>query len=420
MINHKPRVSVILASYNHAPFVAQAIESVLSQSFRDYEFIITDDGSSDGTAEVIRRYGDSRIQLAVFSENRGACEALNHCIDRASGDYIAVINSDDWFLPEKLAIQVEILDREPWLAAVFGKAHFVDTNGLVTSGHEFGFLPSFANDLPNRFAWLRRFFFEGNALCHPTVMIRRSVYGELGQYNTALRQLPDLDMWVRVCGRHEIRVLPEVLTAYRLLDKLRNTSAPSPATIRRSAWETVRVLRRFLDLDESTVHRAFGNDIPPPFMAQNAPVPLILAHLAAARTESHLHLFAIEALEEAVATRVPGIGPHNLHELSGRLDPMGIERERMLQADLHTAQQRVAFLDNLTERLAVMESELDAVRTEYQTRQQLQDEVRGSELNALRARLAATEAGLAAVYASTSWRLTAALRLIGNMLHRRK
>jgi hypothetical protein len=148
-------------------------------------------------------------------------------------------------LPEKLAIQVETLDREPWLAAVFGKAHFVDTNGLVTSGHESGFLPSFANDLPNRFAWLRRFFFEGNALCHPTVMIRRSVYGELGPYNTALRQLPDLDMWVRVCGRHEIRVLPEVLTAYRLLDRLRNTSAPSPATIRRSAWETVRVLRRF-------------------------------------------------------------------------------------------------------------------------------------------------------------------------------
>ena len=96
-------------------------------------------------------------------------------------------------------------------------------------------------------------------------------------------------------------------------------------------------------------------------MAQNAPVPLILAHLAAARPEPHLHLFAIEALEEAVATRVPGIGPHNLHELSGRLDPMGIERERMLQADLHIAQRRVAFL---------------------QTRQQLEVEASRRELNA--------------------------------------
>jgi glycosyltransferase involved in cell wall biosynthesis len=401
-------VSVILAAYNHAPFVGQTIESVLSQSFRDFEFIITDDGSSDETVEVICSYEDPRIQLAVFPENRGACEATNHCIDRSKGEYIAVINSDDWFLPDKLKIQVEVLDRQPWLAAVFSKVLFVDEAGSPTTGHNAGFPPEFVDNMPNRFAWLRFFFFTGNALCHPTAMIRSSVYNELGQYNAALRQLPDFDMWVRVCGRHEIRVLPEALTAYRLLDGLRNISAPVPTTIQRSIWEASRVLRRFLDLDEATVHRTFAGDIPSPLLACNAPVPLILAQLAASRPEPHLQLFAIETLEEAVATGVPGVGPADLHELTGRLDPMGTERERMLQAALHTAQETSAERERMLQ--ATQQSE--ATLTERFVAVE-------SELRTVCARLDATEANLAAVHASTSWRLTAPLRLAGSRLRKR-
>ena len=124
-----PRVSVIMASFNHADFVGKAVNSVLSQSFTDFEFVITDDGSSDATVDVIRGYSDPRIQLEVFSRNRGACHAMNCCIRRSKGKYISVINSDDWFFPGKLATQVQFLDRNRDIAAVFGKPLMVDEAG---------------------------------------------------------------------------------------------------------------------------------------------------------------------------------------------------------------------------------------------------------------------------------------------------
>src|SRR5271157_850227 len=102
----KPRLSVIMPSYNHARFVGRAVESVLEQSFGDFEFIITDDGSSDGTPDVIRRFHDPRIDYERFPVNQGGCGATNRCIERAQGEYVALLNSDDFFLPDKLAKQI--------------------------------------------------------------------------------------------------------------------------------------------------------------------------------------------------------------------------------------------------------------------------------------------------------------------------
>ncbi len=220
-----------MASFNHADFVGKAVNSVLSQSFTDFEFVITDDGSSDATVDVIRGYSDPRIQLEVFSRNRGACHAMNCCIRRSKGKYISVINSDDWFFPGKLATQVQFLDRNRDIAAVFGKPLMVDEAGSPLSKENNPFRDTFIDDLPDRFAWLRFFFYHGNALCHPTVMIRRCVYDQVGLYNPSLRQLPDFDMWIRVCARYEIRVMPEQLTAFRILSGHRNTSAATPENL---------------------------------------------------------------------------------------------------------------------------------------------------------------------------------------------
>src|ERR1700735_5122693 len=101
-----PRVSVIMATYNHAPFVAEAIQSVLSQDFGDFEFIIADDGSSDGTRDVVGRIQDPRIRFYPNTVNRGACVVTNELIDRSTGEYVALINSDDCWLQSKLSGQV--------------------------------------------------------------------------------------------------------------------------------------------------------------------------------------------------------------------------------------------------------------------------------------------------------------------------
>jgi glycosyltransferase involved in cell wall biosynthesis len=319
--NKLPQVSVVMASYNHAQFVGDAIESVLQQSFQDFEFIITDDGSTDGTPDVIRRFIDSRIDLEVFTTNQGACEATNHCIDRARGNYVAVINSDDFFLPGKLARQVAILDAEPKLAAVFGLPHFVDEAGAQLRSQDNHFANVFSAAPADRFAWLRHFFLRGNALCHPTVMVRRRIYSELGTYNVALRQLPDFDMWIRICAQYPIRVLPEPMTAFRVLDGLRNTSARTPETTRRTLWEHSRVLRRYWTIDETTLQRAFTSDITPEIAVRRLPMRVQLALLAATKRDLPLQIYALETMEEAIAAGVPGLGPRDLHKLSGELDP---------------------------------------------------------------------------------------------------
>ena len=107
-----PRVSVIMASYNHEQFVGRAIQSVLDQTFQDFEIIVTDDASPDGTADVIRSFQDPRISVEQFERNRQD-SARNRCLARATGDYISILNSDDEFHPRKLEEQVAWLDAHP-------------------------------------------------------------------------------------------------------------------------------------------------------------------------------------------------------------------------------------------------------------------------------------------------------------------
>ena len=115
-----PQVSVVINSYNHAAFVGETIQSVLDQSFQDFEIVITDDGSTDSTPDVIRGFTDPRIHLQVFEQNRGMSTAMNDTIARARGEFIAILNSDDFAFSGRLAAQVAFLRANPQITAVSG------------------------------------------------------------------------------------------------------------------------------------------------------------------------------------------------------------------------------------------------------------------------------------------------------------
>jgi len=331
-----PTVSVLLPAYNHAAFVGEAVESVLSQSFGDFELIVTDDGSTDGTAEVLRRYRDPRIKLEVLGRNEGAAPASNRCVERARGEFVAMANSDDFFLPGKLERQVQLLRRRPEVAAVFGQVRFVDEAGQTMPAASNPFADLFTTVEPDRFAWLRTFFLRGNGLCQPTIMARRDVYRQIGAYDPSLRQLHDFDLWVRMCARHEIHVLPDALIGYRVLAQGQNASAPNAAVIRRTVWEHTRVRERYRHMDPETLRRAFGADIPAAITARDLPMPVQLALMAAGLDSPQFHLFALETLQDAVQRQVPGVTAADLHEVSGRVDPL-----RLLEYDA----QRMALLE---------------------------------------------------------------------------
>ncbi|MBC8063221.1 MAG: glycosyltransferase [Chlorobia bacterium] len=129
-----PKVSIIVPSYNHGVFLPQCIESVLSQTLEDWEFVIVDDGSHDDSPAVIERYKDPRIIVQRNERNLGTYGTQNRCLEVATGDFVAVLNSDDYWKPKKLEMQLAILDIHPDCSFSYTFGALADDSGVEKSG----------------------------------------------------------------------------------------------------------------------------------------------------------------------------------------------------------------------------------------------------------------------------------------------
>jgi glycosyltransferase involved in cell wall biosynthesis len=217
-----PKVSVILTSYNHDGFLDEAIQSVLAQTYRNFELIIWDDASSDDSWAIIEQYDDPRILSFRNEFNRYGVYGVNKAINEvARGEYIAIHHSDDVWELEKLEKQVAFLDQHPETGAVFSWANIMDVEGNYTN--DVNLYQIFRQENKTRHEWLRQLY-RYNGLCHPSVLIRKQCYTDCGLYNPALRQLPDMEMWIRLCFKYEIHVLPEDLIRFRWNASGSNTS----------------------------------------------------------------------------------------------------------------------------------------------------------------------------------------------------
>ncbi len=231
----QPTVSIITASYNHAAYVGAALESVQRQGYDAWELLVADDASTDQTLEVLASYAqDARIRVFPFRVNR-EYHMRNFAAGQARGDYLAFLNSDDVFLPGKLQRQVELLQANPQVAAVFTHVQCVDEKGRQRAGHDLERV--FAVDNRTRLQWLRRFFLAGNCLCISSAMVRRECFQDVGGFNPLLIQIADLDLWIRLCLKWDLHVIPEPLTAMRWLSGRRNLSAAGSATSSRAMVE---------------------------------------------------------------------------------------------------------------------------------------------------------------------------------------
>jgi len=252
-----PKISVIISSYNHAKFVRATIDSVLSQSLQDFEVVVTDDHSSDATAQEVRAIADSRVSFTELQRNSGVCVVVNDSIQRSTGEYLAMLSSDDLFLPGKLERQAKFLDAHADVGAVFGYPIFIDASGgeLPDAATFYGSVFRVRNR--PREQWLRHLFLHGNMLCSSTALVRRSCYDDIGPFNPALAQVPDLEMWVRLLKHYPIHVIEEPVAAFRILDDQMNASAPRPDRTVRLHWELRKVLEQYLDLEPSEFARVF-------------------------------------------------------------------------------------------------------------------------------------------------------------------
>lgn len=223
----QPKVSVLIPAYNHENYIGLAIESVLNQTFCDFELLISDDCSPDNTKEKISGYDDNRIKTVFFDENQGTVPCLNHLLNMAQGEYIAVLGSDDIWEKDKLEKQLQVLERDHSLAACFSFARIIGKDSEEINASNVFNVSIFKYDAPNREKMLCDFFVGGNRLCHSSALIRTSVHREIGEYLPQLRQLHDFDLWVRILLKYPVYVLNEDLVAYRFIESANNVSHSS-------------------------------------------------------------------------------------------------------------------------------------------------------------------------------------------------
>lgn len=258
---NEPFVSIIMSNYNSELFVGKAIESVLNQTYNNFEFIIIDDASSDSSREIIDSYNDSRIIKHYFTQNEHMCYAFNYAISEAKGEYIARIDCDDMWEATKLQKQIEYMENNLECGACFTLVTVVDENeNLLTSKHT-DRVNLFETKNRTQAEWIRYFYFNGSCLCHPSVVIRKKVIEDVGIYNYSLVQIQDYDLWVRISKKYHIYIVQERLVRYRWFLSGKNVSAPSDTTRNRSNFEFTYVLSRYFDdIPDQMLIQAFGDD----------------------------------------------------------------------------------------------------------------------------------------------------------------
>lgn len=241
-------ISILMCTYNRAYCLKEAIDSILGQTYKDFELIIMDDGSTDETEEVITSYKDSRIKYFKMEQNSYYCHAANCGLAKCSGDYVAFMNSDDAWLPDKLQKQVEFMEQHSEYGACFTTVSLMDEEGHDVTDQYPDVIEAFDTRFDSQKEYLYAFLESGNVLCHPSALIRKNILDQVGGFNLMYSQVADLDLWVRIITVAPIYVLQERLIRFRWKTaKNDQISSMTTANTIRTFNEQVMVIRDMIE-----------------------------------------------------------------------------------------------------------------------------------------------------------------------------
>ncbi len=204
----KPLVSVVMSVYNGEAFVAEAVKSILRQSFENFEFIIGNDGSTDKTANILRSFSDKRIKLTHFRKRLTLTLALNKLLKKATGSLIARMDADDRAHPQRLAQQTLFLQRHAKYALVGSWFRLIDADGTKIRTMK----------MPVTDGEIRRVVMRYNPVCHPSMMFRKSLIDTIGVYDPDLNGAEDYDLVLRALTVTKVANIPRYLLEYRIVD----------------------------------------------------------------------------------------------------------------------------------------------------------------------------------------------------------
>lgn len=242
----EPLVSVIIPNYNHAQYVSDAIRSVLAQTYRNYEIIVVDDGSTDNSRETVAKFGD-QVQY-IYQKNAGLSAARNTGIKASKGELIGVLDADDMYEPGYLSTLVSALQEDLDADGIYCGYQFVDHTNIL--------LPQ-VEARPVSPDKLHEALLDGNFFVPESIFLRRKVYENVGLFDETLRACEDWDVWLRATKKYKIIHSTEILTRHRVLPGSMSTD-PLRMLNNRLAVLKKHVGEEPREGGESAAHRAYG------------------------------------------------------------------------------------------------------------------------------------------------------------------
>ena len=425
-MNH-PKVSVILTSYNHSKYLRESINSVLEQTFTDFELFIVDDASTDNSWEIINSYSDVRVRAFRSKVNTKYGGDLRKAISElATGEYIAIHHSDDVWEPRKIEKQVAFLNAHPETGAVFTQVSIIDENSDTYEDQSHYYYRIFEQHNRSRYEWLNHFFYYGNALCHPSILIRKICYEDCGLYRYGLAQIADFDMWVRLCLKYEIYILPEKLVRFRVLANEMNASGNRPDARIRGEFEFLQMYENYSEIKTPDEFMKVFPTAKKYFTPAGFDLGFALGIVALQPETFHTaKLFGLRLLFEAIndperaknIEELYGFGNSEFTALSAKYDIFAIEGRNMLverDRQIVNLNQVIAERDGQVADLNQVIAERDGqVASLNQVIAERDGRVAALEQNENSLFTTLTE-----IYSSRSWRLLAPLRWCGRQWQR--
>lgn len=205
-MHDNPTISVIMSVYNGKEYLRESIESILNQTFTDFEFIIIDDGSTDNSLKIIQKFNDTRIRIIENKNNIGLTKSLNKALQQATGKYIARQDADDISLPNRFKEQVNYLNNHPEIVLLGTNIYLIDENSKIIGKR-------ITSEKPNINKLKKK-----NQFTHGSVMYKNEIISQLGGYNELFKYSQDYELWLRITKYHNVRNLTQLLYKSRLHD----------------------------------------------------------------------------------------------------------------------------------------------------------------------------------------------------------
>jgi glycosyltransferase involved in cell wall biosynthesis len=228
---NSPKVGVLIPAYNRSQYIGTAIQSVLNQTYPHFEVVVVDDGSSDDTVAKVRQFTDPRVRL-ICQKNTGVSGALNTALRASRGHYIAILGSDDLWLPEFLSTAIPVLDERMDIGLVYGRAQAMTSDGHRMR-HQLGRPPKFQGQMFKSLV-------HGDHVCGISVLIRREHIETVGLWDEGLTANEDWDLWLRLSRVCPFLFIDQVFAHYRI--HAQNMTNPRSKTYHRLIQDRFRVL----------------------------------------------------------------------------------------------------------------------------------------------------------------------------------